>query len=109
MIRRFKSTLVANGDSDIFTVDSTDTNDAVVNVGFSIAGTWNSSTVSLKICPNTTESPQVYTAVTSAAYTSDTADSWDIPAGCNFKLTVSGAGSPIPALVYRIVGHIRQA
>ena len=55
-----------------------------------------------------TASPQNFAAVPFAAFTSDIADAWVIPAGALFKVTVSGSGSPRPSLSLTVRGEITQ-
>jgi len=103
---RYSDTFAADGDSKIYKFNTGDTNQSVESVGFTLTGTWNSATITLYICADTTASPLVFAAVASASYTESVGDKWDIPTGCFFKLTASGSGSPIPALTAELVGDI---
>lgn len=105
-LNRYSDTFAADGDSKIYKFNTPDSNQAVESVAFTLTGTWNSATITLYICADTTASPLVFAAVPDAAYTADTGDKWDIPTGCYFKLTASGSGSPIPALTAALVGDI---
>ena len=75
-------------------------------VGFSLTGTWSDVTATLYCCMDSSASPQVWAAVPFAAYTSDTADSWTVPDGALFKVTVSGSGSPLPSLALTVRGAL---
>ena len=106
-IGRRTAGFTGNGSSPIMKADVEEAHGGAVSVGFTIAGTWSSATATLQLCADTTTSPLVFTN-TSSAYTANAAGVWTIPAGAYFKVTVSGAGSPIPNLKLSMVGPIER-
>lgn len=104
---RYGSTLSGDGDSIILKPEPRV--GVSTTVGFSLTGTWSGVTAKLYVCVDPTVSPNAYAPVPSASYTSDTADSWEIPAGCFFKVVVSGSGSPLPSITYTATGEIDRA
>ncbi len=113
---------VGDGDSRIIQVGPHDTNRGgaagLFTVVFSADYTGGAATLTPNLCLNPTESPQRWVAFsklkddgTDAAITR-TADfnlSLDLPAQSQFKWTISGSGSPLPAIVMTARGVIRAA
>lgn len=85
--------------SDHFHVarDSSKANPSTEAVSFSISGTWNSATVTLHQCVDTSASPLVFVP-TALAYTANTAGTWTLPTDTIFRLMLTGHGSPVPNL-----------
>ena len=107
-IGRKTAGFTGNGSSAIMKADVEEASGGSVAVGFTIAGTWSSVTAKLQLCADISTSPLVFTDVASASYTSDVADSWSIPVGAYFKVTVTGAGSPLPNLKLSMLGPIER-
>ena len=70
-------------------------------ISFQFDGTWDGSTTTLYLCNNPDASPQIWSPMTSGAYTADVADIMRMPTGSAFKATNSGGtSSPQTAAVF---------
>jgi hypothetical protein len=107
-IRRFRSGLTANATSAAYTTLAEESQNGLTYVGYSLSGTWNSATATVHICADTTDSPLTYVASALTA-TANVSGVWTLPAGCNFRIVVTGSGSPQSSLEYQITGQIGRA
>ena len=108
-IKRYSTTFTGDGSSATYQVDKEEASGGSAKVGFSLSGTWRSCTAKLMLCADPGMSPRTFTAVSSGSYTADAADTWDIPVGSVFRVTVTGSGSPIPSITLRLSGYIEAA
>lgn len=100
-MREYSETFSADGDSSVYAVRSTG-HDGNEPVGFVVAGTWGSGTMTVEVAMDRT-SP-VYGAVPDASWTEDVGDKLEMPQGCRFKFVL--ADSTSPTLTLDLKGHI---
>jgi len=110
----YSSSLTGDGDSTIFKVYSEQGTNEIERIGFTLNGTWNSATVKLYVCMAPDISPQVFTHTcdtsgTALSYTDDASGILDLPDGTLIKATVSGSGSPVPAIEFTLRGDVAKA
>ena len=105
-IDRDTTAFTGNGNSTPIRIDEKQEVGNKATVAFSIAGTWSGVTAKLQMCADPTASPQTWVDVTSASYTANVADTWELALGCHFRVNISGSGSPLPALTLVTVREV---